>query len=88
MMALGQKKRFLFFLRVLVFPADSQVIVIPSRIREGVSHMSGRAPSVGSFFAGERSRRVGLRSNVGDDIGDLTRSLGRSRDLVGMFKAE
>jgi hypothetical protein len=45
------EKRFLFGLRVLVFPAESQVRVLPSRINGGVSHGSGRALSLGSSFA-------------------------------------
>ena len=57
MLAPGQKERFLFGLMVLVFPADSQVRVLPFGIREGVSHGSGHAPSLGSSFAEERSRR-------------------------------
>ena len=31
---------------------------------------------------------VALWSHVGNDIGNLARSLGGSRDMVGMFKAE
>ena len=57
MMASGQKERVLFGLTVLVFPADSQVRVVPYGIREGVSQGSGRAPSFGSSFAEERRRR-------------------------------
>ena len=56
MMALGQKERFLFGLRVLVFPAESQVRVLPYGINEGVSHGSGWAPSLGSSFAKKSSR--------------------------------
>jgi hypothetical protein len=57
MMAPGQKERFLFGLRVLVFPVDSQVRVVPLGIKEGVSHSNGRAPSFESSFAEERRRR-------------------------------
>ena len=57
MMAPGQKERFLFGLMVLAFPAESQVRVIPFEIKESVSHGSERAPSLGYFFAEERSRR-------------------------------
>jgi hypothetical protein len=87
------EKKVLFDLMVLMFPAYSQVRVIPSGIREGVSKGSGRAPSLGSSFAEERRRRSQEAWPRGaiymcNDIGDLTRSLGRSGDLVGMFKAE
>ncbi len=56
MLAPGQKERFLFGLRVLVFPAESHVRVLPFGIKEGVIHGSGRAPSLGSSFAKESSR--------------------------------
>ena len=57
MMAPKQKERFLFGLRVLVFPADSQVKVSPSGTKEGVSQGSERAPSLGFSFAEERRWR-------------------------------
>jgi len=57
MMAPGQKERFLFSRMVLVLPTDNQMRVLHSRINEGVSHGSGRAPSLGSSFAEEKSLR-------------------------------
>jgi len=57
MMTPGQKERCLFGIRVLVFPADSEVRVVPFGIREGVSQGRGRAPSLRSSFAEERRRR-------------------------------
>ena len=57
MIAPGQKERFLFEPRVLVFPAESQVKVSPFGTSVGVSHGSGRAPSAGSSFTVERRRR-------------------------------
>ena len=57
MIAQWQKERFLFVPRVLVFPVKSQVRVSPYGIREGVSHGSGRAPSLELSFAGERRSR-------------------------------
>ncbi len=56
-MASGQKERFLFGRKVLVFLKDSQVRVIPFEISEGVRHGSGRAPFLLFSFAAERSRR-------------------------------
>jgi len=56
MMAPGQKERFLFGRRVVVYPAESQVRVPPSGIKEGVSNGSGRVPSLGSSFAQGSSR--------------------------------
>ena len=55
MIAPRQKERFLFVCRVLVLPAESQVRVTPSGIKEGVSHGSGRMPSLESSFTQERS---------------------------------
>ena len=58
MMAPGQKERCLFSLRVLVFPADNHVRVIPlGSMSEGVSQGGGRVPSLRSSFAEERSQR-------------------------------
>ncbi len=58
MMAPEQNERFLFGRRVLVFSAESQVRVPPYGIKEGVSHGSRRAPSLGSSFAHESSRLI------------------------------
>jgi hypothetical protein len=57
MIAPGQKERFFFGPKVLVFPAESQVRVGPSRTKEGVRNGSGRAPSEESSFEEERRRR-------------------------------
>ena len=57
MIAPGQKERFLFVRRVLVLPEENQVRVTPLGIREGVSHRSGRVPSLDSSLTQETSLR-------------------------------
>ena len=53
----GQKERVLLGHKVLIFQAEVQVMVSPSGMSLGVSHGSGRAPSVRSSFIVKRRRR-------------------------------
>ena len=54
----GEREKVLFVRRVLEFPAKSQVMETPYGIKEGASHGSGRAPSLGSSFVQESSSRL------------------------------
>ena len=85
----GQKERFLFGPRVLVFPAESQVRVSLFGTSVSVCQGSGRLPRRGphsQMRGGVAAKEHDPKARVCDDVKDLARYLGRCGDLVSLLQ--